>query len=178
MEIGSVKDGIANGIGYVPPERNVQGLFMEQSIADNISITRWKDHADRLGFVNEKSIEDSVAHWVKELSIKINDPQDNMKTLSGGNAQKCVLAKWLSLDLKVLILNGPTVGVDIGAKYDIYKLTKKLAENGLAVIIISDDIREVLSNCNRVLVMRQGRLAEERMTSELDEASLSALSVE
>ncbi len=178
VEIGSVKDGIANGIGYVPPERNVQGLFMEQSIADNISITRWKDHADRLGFVNEKSIEDSVAHWVKELSIKINDPQDNMKTLSGGNAQKCVLAKWLSLDLKVLILNGPTVGVDIGAKYDIYKLTKKLAENGLAVIIISDDIREVLSNCNRVLVMRQGRLAEERMTSELDEASLSALSVE
>ena len=178
VENGSVKDGIANGIGYVPPERNVQGLFMEQSIADNISITRWKDHADRLGFVNEKSIEDSVAHWVKELSIKINDPQDNMKTLSGGNAQKCVLAKWLSLDLKVLILNGPTVGVDIGAKYDIYKLTKKLAENGLAVIIISDDIREVLSNCNRVLVMRQGRLAEERMTSELDEASLSALSVE
>lgn len=178
-EIKSVKDGIRNGIGYVPPERNVQGLFMEQSIADNISITRWKDHSNRLGFVNETSIDDSVAGWVKELSIKINDPADNMRTLSGGNAQKCVLAKWLSLEnLKVLILNGPTVGVDIGAKYDIYKLTKKLAADGLAVIIISDDIREVLSNCNRVLVMRQGRLVEERMTSELDEASLSALSVE
>lgn len=178
VDIRSVKDGIANGIGYVPPERNVQGLFMEQSIADNISITSWKKHSNSLGFVNEKSIEESVNHWVQELSIKINDTRDDMRTLSGGNAQKCVLAKWLSLDLKVLILNGPTVGVDIGAKYDIYKLAKKLAENGLAVIIISDDIREILSNCNRVLVMKQGRLVAERMTSELDEVSLSALSVE
>lgn len=178
VEIRSVKDGIANGIGYVPPERNVQGLFMEQSIADNISITSWKKHSSSLGFVNEKSIDESVNHWVQELSIKINDTGDDMRTLSGGNAQKCVLAKWLSLDLKVLILNGPTVGVDIGAKYDIYKLAKKLAENGLAVIIISDDIREILSNCNRVLVMKQGRLVAERMTSELDEVSLSALSVE
>lgn len=178
VEIRGVKDGIANGIGYVPPERNVQGLFMEQSIADNISITSWKKHSNSLGFVNEKSIDESVNHWVQELSIKINDTRDDMRTLSGGNAQKCVLAKWLSLDLKVLILNGPTVGVDIGAKYDIYKLAKKLAENGLAVIIISDDIREILSNCNRVLVMKQGRLVAERMTSELDEVSLSALSVE
>lgn len=178
VEIRSVKDGIANGIGYVPPERNVQGLFMEQSIADNISITSWKKHSSALGFVNEKSIDESVDHWVQELSIKINDTKDDMRTLSGGNAQKCVLAKWLSLDLKVLILNGPTVGVDIGAKYDIYKLAKKLAENGLAVIIISDDIREILSNCNRVLVMKQGRLVAERMTGELDEVSLSALSVE
>lgn len=177
-EIRSVKDGIANGIGYVPPERNVQGLFMEQSIADNISITGWKEHSGALGFIREKSIEESVNHWVQELSIKINDTKDDMRTLSGGNAQKCVLAKWLSLDLKVLILNGPTVGVDIGAKYDIYKLTKKLAEKGLAVIIISDDIREILSNCNRVLVMKQGRLVAERLTSELDEASLSALSIE
>lgn len=178
VSIRTVKDAIAHGIGYVPPERAVQGLFMEQSIADNISVTGWKKYSDALGFIKEKSIEESVDHWVKELSIKIHDPKDDMRTLSGGNAQKCVLAKWLSLDLKVLILNGPTVGVDIGAKYDIYKLTKKLAEKGLAVIIISDDIREILSNCNRVLVMKQGRLVAERVTGELDEASLSALSTE
>lgn len=178
VEIHSVKDAIANGIGYVPPERNLQGLFMDQSIEDNISITKWKDYSSSLGFINESAIEEGVDHWVKELSIKINNMKDDMRTLSGGNAQKCVLAKWLSLDLKVLILNGPTVGVDIGAKYDIYKLTQKLASNGLAVIIISDDIREILSNCNRVLVMKQGRLVEERQTKDLDEASLSALSVE
>jgi len=174
----SVQDAIDKGVGYVPAERNIQSLFMDQSIANNISITRWKDHAGRFGFMKERSVEDSVNHWVKELSIKVGNIEDTMRTLSGGNAQKCVLAKWLSLDLKILILNGPTVGVDIGAKYDIYKLTKKLAAEGLAVIIISDDIREILSNCNRVLVMRQGRLVEERQTAGLDEASLSALAIE
>ncbi|MGL5437271.1 MAG: sugar ABC transporter ATP-binding protein [Lachnospiraceae bacterium] len=178
VDIRSVKDGIINGIGYVPPERNVEGLFMDQSIADNISIVKWKDYANKLNFIRESSIAEAVKHWVQELSIKINDMNDNMRTLSGGNAQKCVLAKWLSTDLKVLILNGPTVGVDIGAKFDIYKLTKQLAEQGLAVIIISDDLREVLMNCNRILVMRQGRLVEERMACDLDEASLSSLSVE
>ena len=177
VEIKGVKDAIAKGIGYVPPERNVEGLFMDQSIADNISVTRWDEHLKGL-FMNQASIDESVAHWVKELSIKIGSPADNMRTLSGGNAQKCVLAKWLSLPLKVLILNGPTVGVDIGAKFDIYTLTKKLAADGLAVIIISDDIREVLMNCNRVLIMRQGHLVDERSTQGMTEAELSVLSVE
>lgn len=177
VTISGVQDAMNLGIGYVPPERNVQGLFMDQSISDNISVTRWKDF--KKGFLmNQAAIDESVDHWVDELSIKIGSPMDTMRTLSGGNAQKCVLAKWLSLDLKVLLLNGPTVGVDIGAKYDIYTLTKKLAEKGLAVIIISDDIREVLMNCNRVLIMRQGHLVDERQTSDLDEQTLSALSVE
>lgn len=177
VEINGVQDAMKKGIGYVPPERNVMGLFMDQSISDNISVTRWADH--RKGFLmDQNSIDESVAHWVNELSIKIGSANDNMRTLSGGNAQKCVLAKWLSLDLKVLILNGPTVGVDIGAKFDIYKLTKSLAEKGLAVIIISDDIREVLQNCNRVLIMRQGHLVDERQAKDLDESTLAALSVE
>lgn len=128
--------------------------------------------------MDRDAIEESVNHWVKELSIKIGNINDTMRTLSGGNAQKCVLAKWLCRDLKVLILNGPTVGVDIGAKYDIYTLTKKLAASGLAVIIISDDIREVLLNCNRVLIMKQGRLAGEFQAEELNEATLSAKAVE
>lgn len=177
VEINGVQDAMRMGIGYVPPERNVQGLFMDQSISDNISVTRWKDHVSGI-IMNQASIDESVDHWVKELSIKIGKPEDTMRTLSGGNAQKCVLAKWLSLDLKVLILNGPTVGVDIGAKYDIYTLTKRLAAEGLAVIIISDDIREVLMNCNRVLIMRQGHLVDEHQTKGLDEKTLSELSVE
>lgn len=103
VEINGVQDAMAMGIGYVPPERNVQGLFMDQSISDNISVTRWKDHVSGI-LMNQASIDESVDHWVKELSIKIGKPEDTMRTLSGGNAQKCVLAKWLSLDLKVLIL--------------------------------------------------------------------------
>jgi len=100
-----------------------------------------------------------------------------MNTLSGGNQQKCVLAKWLILDLNVLILNGPTVGVDIGAKFDIYELVKKLAANGLSVIIISDDIPEILSNCNRVVVMRRGEIVKEGLTKDMDEASLAEFAV-
>ena len=173
----NVEDAMDHGIGYVPPERNVMGLFMDQSISDNISVTRWKDCQSGV-LMNQGAIDKLVDRWVGELSIKIGSAADNMRTLSGGNAQKCVLAKWLALDLKVLILNGPTVGVDIGAKYDIYNLTKKLAEQGLAVIIISDDIREVLLNCNRVLVMRRGHLVDERETKDLDEETLSQLSVE
>ena len=90
---------------------------------------------------------------VKSIQPMLHDIHDDVGTLSGGNQQKCVLAKWLALDLKVLILNGPTVGVDIGAKFDIYELVKRLAKQGLTVIIISDDLPEVLTNCNRVMVM-------------------------
>ena len=177
VEIKSVQDAMQKGIGYVPPERGVEGLFMDQSIADNISITRWSDY--RKGpFMDRAAIESSVNHWVDELSIKVGNIDDTMRTLSGGNAQKCVLAKWLCRDLKVLILNGPRVGVDIGAKYDIYELTKQLAAAGLAVIIISDEMREVLLNCNRVLIMRKGRLVGEHLTKDLDEATLSKKSVE
>ena len=173
----NVQEAMDAGIGYVPPERNVMGLFMDQSISDNISITRWKDCVKGIT-MGQPSIDSLVDRWVGELSIKIGKPSDTMRTLSGGNAQKCVLAKWLALDLKVLILNGPTVGVDIGAKYDIYNLTKKLAESGLAIVIISDDIREVLLNCNRVLIMRSGHLVDEQQTKDLDEETLSKMSIE
>ena len=127
--------------------------------------------------MNEKKIEEVVNEWVEKLRIKLHDINDPMNTLSGGNQQKCVLAKWLILDLNVLILNGPTVGVDIGAKFDIYELVKKLAANGLSVIIISDDIPEILSNCNRVIVMRRGEIVKEGLTRDMDEASLAEFAV-
>lgn len=127
--------------------------------------------------MNEKKIETVVNEWVEKLHIKLHDINDPMNTLSGGNQQKCVLAKWLILDLNVLILNGPTVGVDIGAKFDIYELVKKLAAGGLSVIIISDDIPEILSNCNRVVVMRRGEIVKEGLTKDMDEASLAEFAV-
>ena len=114
-------------------------------------------------------------YWAKELSIVLHNIEDPVGTLSGGNQQKCVLAKWLALDLKVLILNGPTVGVDIGAKFDIYELIKRLAKQGLTVIIISDDLPEVLTNCNRVMVMQSGRVVEILSTLGLEESRLAEL---
>lgn len=175
--INTVKDGIKYGIGYVPPERIVEGIFLPQSIKENISIEKWDEYAGHLGVMNNKKIDEVVNEWVDKLNIKIGNAEDAMSTLSGGNQQKCVLAKWLILELNVLILNGPTVGVDIGAKYDIYALIKQLAENGLSVIIISDDIPEILSNCNRVLVMRRGEIVKEGLTIDMDEASLAEFAV-
>lgn len=177
VTINTVKDAINHGIGYVPPERIVEGVFLPQSIKENISIEKWDEYAGPLGVMNEKKIDEVVNEWVEKLNIKIGNVEDAMSTLSGGNQQKCVLAKWLILDLNVLILNGPTVGVDIGAKFDIYELIKDLAANGLSVIIISDDIPEILSNCNRVLVMRRGEIVKEGLTIDMDEASLSEFAV-
>lgn len=178
VKIEKVKDAIENKIGYVPSERITQGLFLSQSISDNISIEKWDDYSDRFGIIDKNKITESVNWWVDELSIALHDIDYNVGTLSGGNQQKCVLAKWLLLDLKLLILNGPTVGVDIGAKFDIYKIIKSLAENGLSVIIISDDIPEILSNCNRILVMKNGRLSESLENDNIDEKTLAKMAFE
>ena len=175
VNIGSIKDGIANGIGYLPSDRVTEGLFLAQPISDNISIEKWSDYSNVLGAINRKKVDDMTRQWAKELSIMLHDIHDDVGTLSGGNQQKCVLAKWLALDLKVLILNGPTVGVDIGAKFDIYELVKRLAKQGLTVIIISDDLPEVLTNCNRVMVMQSGRLAATLSTQGLEESRLAEL---
>lgn len=177
VENNCVKDGIQNGIGYVPPERITEGLFLSQPIAENITIERWEDFSNKMGIVNTAQIEATVNEWVEKLSIKVFNIHDPIGTLSGGNQQKCVLAKWLLLNLNVLILNGPTVGVDIGAKYDIYELIKKLAKSGLSVIIISDDLQEVLSICNRVLVMRRGEIVKEAYTRDLNDTELAEIAV-
>ncbi|MDD7267132.1 MAG: sugar ABC transporter ATP-binding protein [Lachnospiraceae bacterium] len=177
VRIRNVKDGIRHGIGYVPADRVTEGLFLPQSISDNISVEKWGDYSNALGVIDQKQIQKAVDRWVKELSIAIHTTAAPVGTLSGGNQQKCVLAKWLSLDLKVLILNGPTVGVDIGAKFDIYELIKDLARKGLAVIIISDDLPEVMSNCNRILVMRQGRVTGELKTQDLSEETLADMAI-
>ena len=175
VEIRSIKMAIENGIGYLPSDRVTEGLFLSQPIADNISIKKWHDYANFLGKIDRTKVEEMTRHWAKELSIALHNIEDPVGTLSGGNQQKCVLAKWLALDLKVLILNGPTVGVDIGAKFDIYELVKRLAKQGLTVIIISDDLPEVLTNCNRVMVMRSGRLVGTLSTQDLGESHLAEL---
>jgi simple sugar transport system ATP-binding protein len=114
--------------------------------------------------------------WIDRLSIAVRSPTLPVRTLSGGNQQKVVLARWLANDLSILILNGPTVGVDIGSKYDIHALMRKLAADGLAIIIISDDLPEVLACASRILVMRDGVFVRELDPSATTESKLSELS--
>ncbi len=167
--IANPGDAIRHKIGYVPEDRLSEGLFLPRSIGDNIIISEIDKLTRNKIIFDLKKRDAEVAKWVQELEIKTPDPGNASTTLSGGNQQRIVLAKWLACDLDVLILNGPTVGVDIGSKHDIHNILQKLAGNGLAVIIISDDLPEVIQNCSRVLVIRSGRIVKEFQSRDVSE---------
>ena len=172
VTINSVTDAIANRIGYVPEDRLSEGLFLSQSIADNIVISEIDQLSKALSIVDRKATAAEIDKWVKEMAIATPDPKNACSTLSGGNQQRIVLAKWLACKPDVLILNGPTVGVDIGSKHDIHKILQRLADQGMAVIIISDDLPEVLENCSNLLVMKGGRIVAELDPAQTDEAAV------
>lgn len=172
VRIKNPRDAIANGIGYVPEDRLSEGLFLPQPISDNVVIAEIDHLANKAGVLDRKKRRQEVERWVKDLAIATPDPDNACSTLSGGNQQRIVLAKWLACDLDVLVLNGPTVGVDIGSKHDIHAILQRLAGEGMAVIIISDDLPEVLQNCSRLLVMKGGQIVARLNPAETDEATV------
>ncbi len=159
-------------IGYVPEDRLTEGLCLQQPISDNITLSSLKRLSNAIGLIKNQDILDDANIWKEKFSIKTDDVRKFASTLSGGNQQKIVLSKWLSNDLDVLILNGPTVGVDVGAKQDIHALVHNLANEGLAVIIISDDLSEVVVNCSRVIVMKEGRIVGEMTGDDITENNI------
>ena len=171
VKITSPQVAMANQIGFVPEDRLSEGLFLPQSIGDNIIISEI-DNLKKGKLIDKKKCRDEVERWVKELAIATPDPNNAASTLSGGNQQRIVLAKWLACNPEILILNGPTVGVDIGSKHDIHAILQKLAENGMAIIIISDDLPEVMENCSGVLILKHGRKAGELETRGITESMI------
>ncbi len=113
--------------------------------------------------------------WIKKIGCVAPSPDPAIRTLSGGNAQKIVIAKWLNTKPALLILNGPTVGVDIGAKYDIHQMLHKLAEQGIGIIVISDDLPELIQNCNSIIIMKNGRIAGTVESSKINETELAEM---
>ena len=172
VTIKSPRDAIACGIGFVPEDRLSEGLFLPRSIGDNIIISEIDRLTKGPSVLDRKQCQAEIERWVKELAIATPDPNNASSTLSGGNQQRIVLAKWLACKPDVLILNGPTVGVDIGSKHDIHKILQRLADQGMAVIIISDDLPEVLENCSDLIVMKGGRIVATLDPSETDEATV------
>jgi simple sugar transport system ATP-binding protein len=158
---GNVSSAVEAGIGYVPADRLTQGVFLEQSIERNMIAAALPRFSSRLGSLRLKDIARGVAQLTADLTMKIGRPSDPVSTLSGGNQQRVVIGKWLATDPKVLILNGPTVGVDIGSKEIILEILRKAAAKGMAVVIVSDDIPELVAACHRVLVVRRGRITDE-----------------
>lgn len=174
ITIRTTTDAIQQGIGYIPEDRLTEGLFLEQSIGRNIVVRTLDQLLDRFGLLDRKEIDGQVAHWIDALRIKAGSPTLPVKTLSGGNQQRVVVAKWLASRPKVLILNGPTMGVDIGSKEELHAIIKELAGQGMGLIVISDDIPELLQTCNRILLMRRGRIAEEIRPQQSNESELAA----
>ncbi|MDR1745016.1 MAG: sugar ABC transporter ATP-binding protein [Planctomycetota bacterium] len=173
--IRHVADSIRRGIAYVPEDRLTQGLVMPHSIANNIVIATLDKYLNPLRLLDFGKIRATVGGWITRLAIKTDDGWKAANTLSGGNQQKIVLAKWLAMSPSVLILDGPTVGIDVGAKRGIYDTIQENARDGMAVIIISDEIPELLANCDRILIMRGGRIAAEISSADADEETLQAL---
>ncbi|MEO8668240.1 MAG: sugar ABC transporter ATP-binding protein [Bauldia sp.] len=174
VKFTGVRDAVDRGIAYVPEDRLKLGLILEQSVAANIVITVLDELAGPLNLIPQAARDRTVTEWIRDLAIKVANPENPVKTLSGGNQQRVVVAKWMARKPRVLILDSPTVGVDISAKDGIYEIVRRLAGEGVAVIMISDEIPEVLYHSHRVLVMRAGRITDERIPFKSSEAELMA----
>lgn len=173
VNLNSVSKAIDLGIALVPEDRLTEGLFLPQPIMDNMTVLKLDDLTNALQMVNDEKKAALSQKWVDEMGVATKDHTLAVQTLSGGNQQKVVLGKWLARAPRILILNGPTVGVDIGAKYDIHSLMQNLADTGMAIIVVSDDTAEVVATCDRALIMQGGRVTEELRGEDLDKDSLS-----
>jgi simple sugar transport system ATP-binding protein len=169
----SNRDAIANGVAYVPEDRLSLGLILPQAIAGNIVLTLLRELAGWFGLFDRHARDTVVADWIRQLAIKAPKADAPVRTLSGGNQQRVVLAKWLARKPRLLILDSPTVGVDISAKDGIYSVIAAMAAQGVAIILISDEISEALYHSHRVLVMRQGREVGQFVSAETNEEELA-----
>jgi len=160
-------------IGYVPEDRLTEGLFLSQSIVRNVAIGRLDEHTSGRGFLNMGTLVSEAADWLTRLKVKTPDIEAAVQSLSGGNQQRVALARWLSRAPRVLILNGPSVGVDVGSKADIHDIIRNLASDGIGIIVISDDLPELLATCHRILVMREGRIIDELAGGSVTEEQLA-----
>jgi simple sugar transport system ATP-binding protein len=172
VSLSGPRDAVEAGIGYVPQDRLSQGLFLNQSIRKNVMAAAIERFLGKGGFVKGKDISETVSNWISDLKIKTDNPENAATSLSGGNQQRVVLAKWLAMTPSVLILNGPTVGVDIGSKKEILEIIRDKALEGMAVVIVSDDIPEIVQIAHRVMVVHQGKLGAELSEADISESRL------
>lgn len=157
VKIRSVEDAMTAGIGYLPEDRQKQGLILDWSILSNISLSELKNFA-KGGVINRKSEQEKSALLADKLNVKSKNYDNPVSSLSGGNQQKVIFAKLLNSDLKVLLLDEPTKGVDVGAKSAIYEIMRQLTGSGYAIVMVSSEMPEILGMCNRILVMKEGRV--------------------
>jgi ABC-type sugar transport system ATPase subunit len=174
VNIRSPKDAISHGIGLVPEDRKAQALVLGLAVRENISLASLPSLV-RFGFVRLNEERERAEEFVKALRIRTPSLEQKVVNLSGGNQQKVVIAKWLSLQPRVLIVDEPTRGIDIGAKAEVHNLLNELAKQGVAILMISSELPEILGMSDRVLVMREGRIAGELSRAEATQEGIMAL---
>ena len=176
VQVRSPQDAIRNGIYLVPEDRRRSGLILEEVIRKNITLPSLPRYSS-VGLVKQDEERKAATEYSKRLNVKAPSIEVAAGNLSGGNQQKVVLAKWLAREPKVLIFDEPTRGIDVGAKAEIYDLMRRLAEQGVAIMMISSDMEEVLGVSDRVAVMHEGRLTGVLERAECSEEAVMRLAV-
>src|SRR6056297_611857 len=176
---GNIQNRIQSGLALVPEDRQRDGLVLTMSVANNIILASLKKLLNHFGlFIESKKETKAVNNLIKELSIKVSDPSSIVDSLSGGNQQKVVVAKGLLTNLKVLMLDEPTRGIDVGAKHEVFEIMQKLATQGYGIIFVSSELKEILAMSDRILVMSKGIITGKFTKDTATEAQLVNASVD
>lgn len=177
ININSFEEAISYRIGYVTEDRKQFGLFLKLSVMQNVSAIHLKYDYKRLLIDRQKEMGLSQ-EFVKKLNVKTSSQTQLVMSLSGGNQQKVMIAKWLAINPKILILDEPTRGIDVGAKAEIHSLLRELSKNGIGIILISSELPEIIGMCDRVLVMREGIIAGELSKDQITEENIMQLAAQ
>lgn len=169
LDIETPRDAIDHGVAYLTEDRKAQGLFLDMSIRDNILAPVMDAFANRLGFLQHARIDDVAMERVENFNIITTSIDQKVLRLSGGNQQKCMFAMWMGLRPRVLIVDEPTRGVDVGARSDIYYKLREYAQQGTGIIMISSDLQELIGMCDRILVLHRGQITGEVMRESFSE---------
>lgn len=171
LKIRDVNDAITNGIVLVPEDRRRQGLTLIHSVADNIALVSYQ-HIFKSPWLKHREIRELVERMIRLFAVKVPSPSTKAETLSGGNQQKVVLSKWMSVEPSVLILDEPTKGIDVGTKYEIYKLMHQMCDRGVSILLIDSDMEELIGMSDRVIVVHEGRIRGELQKGEISSQAI------
>jgi ribose transport system ATP-binding protein len=177
VRMRSPRDAVRQRLGLLPEDRKEHGVLLDLSVRENLTLSNLKSVVNKVGFLQVRKEKRIAENLVKRLGIRVGSAEQLVSELSGGNQQKVALAKWFHADCRAIILDEPTRGVDVGARIEIYTLINELARKGLALIIVSSDLLEIIGMCDRVIVMSQGRVAGFLEKTELSEENIMALAM-
>ena len=167
-----VREAIRHGIGLVPEGRKTQGLYLKFSVGKNMTMVWLNSILKALGMINGRQEQQMAQEYREQLRVKTPSLEQQITNLSGGNQQKTIIARWLMNKPKILFLDEPTQGIDVGAKNEIYEIIDQLAASGVSVVMVSSEMQENISLCDRIIVLYEGRFTGELMHEEATEQSI------